>query len=117
MARVASTLAFAALAVAAPLDARHGSGHTQLLAPDGPTEYQISYGPRPYYIVQNMTEGPLKDKLKSCENGPFSVSGWSIGHRGGGTLQIPEMSAQSQEAGARMGAGVLECDVAFTNDL
>ncbi|KAK5941242.1 hypothetical protein PMZ80_006519 [Knufia obscura] len=117
MARVASTLAFAALAVAAPLDARHGSGHTQLLAPDGPTEYQISYGPRPYYIVQNMTEGPLKDKLMSCENGPFSVSGWSIGHRGGGTLQIPEESAQSEEAGARMGAGVLECDVAFTNDL
>jgi len=117
MALIASTLAFAALVTAAPLDVRHGTGHTQLVAPDGPTEYQISYGPRPYYIVQNMTEGPLKDKLLSCSNGPFSVSGWSIGHRGGGTLQIPEESVQSQEAGARMGAGVLECDVSFTNDL
>lgn len=78
MARLVSTLAFAALAVAAPLDART-SKHTSLIKqPDGPTEYQISYGPRPYYIVQNMTDGPLKTKLESCENGPFSVTGWSI---------------------------------------
>ncbi|KAK5087859.1 hypothetical protein LTR05_002074 [Lithohypha guttulata] len=117
MARIVSTLAFAALAAAAPLDART-SKHTSLIKqPDGPTEYQISLGPRPYYIVQNMTEGPLKQKLESCANGPFSVTGWSIGHRGGATLQIPEASAQNQEAGARMGSGVLECDVAFTNDL
>lgn len=94
------------------------NNHTPLIKqPDGPTEYQISYGPRPYYIVQNMTAGPLRSKLESCSNGPFSVSGWNIGHRGGATLQIPEESKQNQEAGARMGAGVLECDVAFTNDL
>ena len=63
-----------------------------------------------------MTDGDLKTKLNSCENGPFSVTGWSIGHRGGGTLQIPEETTQSTEAGARMGAGVLECDVSFTKD-
>ena len=122
MARVALTFALAAVAAAAPLDLRHtdasGSNHTTLISkPDGPTEYQISYGPRPYYIVQNMTQGPLRSKLESCYNGPFSVSSWSIGHRGGATLQIPEESAQNEEAGARMGAGILECDVSFTNDL
>ncbi|KAK4934153.1 hypothetical protein LTR66_015701 [Elasticomyces elasticus] len=64
-----------------------------------------------------MTDSPLKTKLQSCENGPFSVTGFSIGHRGGGTLQIPEESMQSEQAGARMGAGILECDVSFTNDM
>lgn len=122
MSRFTSGLALSALllttASAAPLVNRQGSDHTDLITqPDGPTEYQIAYGPRPYYIVQNMTDGPLKEKLLSCENGAYSVTGWSIGHRGGGTLQIPEESVQSQEAGARMGAGVLECDVSFTNDL
>ena len=41
---------------------------------------------------------------------------FSIGHRGGGALQFPEHIKESHEAGARMGAGVLECDVTFTND-
>jgi len=117
MAGIAATLALAALAAAAPLNIRQDDDHTELLPPDGPTEYQISYGPRPYYIVNDMMEGDLKDKLDQCKNGPFSVTSWSIGHRGGGTLQIPEESAESIRAGARMGAGILECDVSFTSDL
>lgn len=64
-----------------------------------------------------MTDSPLKQQLEACYNKPVQVSGWSIGHRGGGTLQIPEETTQSTEAGARMGAGVLECDVSFTSDL
>merc|ERR1712093_957786 len=52
--------------------------------------YKVSYDPRPFYIINNMTESPLKKKLESCENGPFSVTGFSIGHRGGATLQFPE---------------------------
>ncbi len=63
-----------------------------------------------------MTDSPLKSKLESCENGPFSITAWSIGHRGGRTLMIPEETTQSTNAGARMGAGVLECDVSFTAD-
>ncbi|KAL6703578.1 hypothetical protein ACN47E_009523 [Coniothyrium glycines] len=63
-----------------------------------------------------MTEGPLKQKLQSCENKPIAVTSFSIGHRGGGTLQFPEETRQSEDAGARMGAGVLECDVSFTGD-
>ena len=102
-------------AVAAPT--RRSANHTPLVKQaDGPTEYQISYGPRPYYIVNNMTDSSLKQKLQSCENGPFSITDFSIGHRGGGTLQIPEESEESTMAGARMGAGILECDVAFTSD-
>ncbi|KAJ9652911.1 hypothetical protein H2198_007864 [Neophaeococcomyces mojaviensis] len=118
-ARVALSALLLPFVSALPVVERQASsGHTSLIKqPDGPTEFQISYGPRPFYIINNMTDGPLKQKLQSCENGPWSVTGWSIGHRGGGTLQFPEESVQSEEAGARMGAGILECDVAFTNDL
>ncbi|RMZ88673.1 hypothetical protein DV736_g4090, partial [Chaetothyriales sp. CBS 134916] len=90
--------------------------HTPIEPPTVKADYYISFGPRPYYIIQNMTDGPLKSKLQSCENGPFSITTWSIGHRGGGTLQIPEETTESAQAGARMGAGVLECDVSFTAD-
>ncbi|RMZ79154.1 hypothetical protein DV738_g3533, partial [Chaetothyriales sp. CBS 135597] len=90
--------------------------HTPIEAPSPKVDYAVSLGPRPYYIIQNMTDGPLKSKLQSCENGPFSVTGWSVGHRGGGTLLVPEETSESLHAGARMGSGVLECDVAFTAD-
>ena len=78
--------------------------------------YYVSLGPRPYYLIDNMTDSGLKRKLQSCENGPFSVTTFTIGHRGGGTLQFPEETIQSEQAGARMGAGILECDVSFTAD-
>jgi glycerophosphoryl diester phosphodiesterase len=79
-------------------------------------DYYISLGPRPFYIVQNMTDSPLKTKLQSCENGPFKITDFSIGHRGGATLQIPEESVENAMAGARFGAGVLECDTSLTSD-
>lgn len=100
--------------LAAALPQYAGQAAPQSSSPD--SNYYVSLGPRPYYLVNNMTESSLKDKLRSCENGPFSVTGFSIGHRGGGTLQIPEATSESVMAGARMGAGVLECDVAFTQD-
>ena len=46
---------------------------------------------------------------------PFKKSDFSIGHRGA-ALQFPEHTRESYEAGARMGAGILECDVTFTKD-
>ncbi|KAG8416016.1 hypothetical protein J3459_013866 [Metarhizium acridum] len=76
----------------------------------------IDLGPRPYYLVNNMTDGPLKSKLNSCSEMTMKPSTFSIGHRGGACLQFPEHSKESNMAGARMGAGVLECDVTFTND-
>jgi len=84
--------------------------------PVAKTTYKVELGPRPYYLVQNMTEGPLRSKLESCYNNDFEVTGFTIGHRGGGTLQFPEETAQDEQAGARMGAGILECDVSFTQD-
>lgn len=77
----------------------------------------IDLGPRPYYLVNNMTDGPLKSKLESCTEMAMKHSTFSIGHRGGACLQFPEHSKESNLAGARMGAGVLECDVTFTKDL
>ncbi|CEJ88399.1 hypothetical protein VHEMI04711 [[Torrubiella] hemipterigena] len=76
----------------------------------------IQLGPRPYYLVDNLEKGALKSKLNSCKENEMKVSPWVIAHRGGACLQFPEHSLESNMAGARMGAGILECDVSFTKD-
>src|SRR5262249_56687887 len=64
-----------------------------------------------------MSPSTLKRKLEPCEEHPFFYkTDFTIGHRGGGTLQFPEHTKESHEAGARMGAGIQECDVTFTKD-
>jgi len=73
----------------------------------------IQLGPRPFYLVDGMDEGPLKDRLMQCKNGPFRRTLFSIGHRGG-ALQFPEHTKEAYQAGARMGAGIVECDTTFT---
>jgi glycerophosphoryl diester phosphodiesterase len=75
----------------------------------------VQLGPRPFYLVDKMSEGPLKSKLKSCSNGPFRTSLFSISHRGA-PLQFPEHTREGYLAAARMGAGIIECDVTFTRD-
>ena len=75
----------------------------------------VQLGPRPFYLVEGMDDGKLKDRLKKCENGPFYRSRFSIGHRGG-ALQLPEHTKEAYQGGARMGAGIVECDVTFTKD-
>lgn len=75
----------------------------------------IQLGPRPFYLVEGMDPGPLKDRLSQCKGGPFYRTDFSIAHRGA-PLQFPEHSDVAYEAGARMGAGVVECDVSFTKD-
>lgn len=77
-----------------------------------PKEAQV--GPRPFYLVDKMKDGPLKQKLSQC-TGPFHRTSFSVGHRGA-ALQFPEHSRESYMAAARMGAGVIECDVTFTKD-
>lgn len=77
----------------------------------------VELGPRPFYLLGKMSDGPLKQQLERCEDDAnFRRTEFSIGHRGGGTLQFPEHTKESHEAGARMGAGILECDVTFTKD-
>ena len=77
-----------------------------------PREAQV--GPRPFYLVDKMKDGPLKRELSQC-TGPFHKTDFSIGHRGA-ALQFPEHSKESYTAAAQMGAGVIECDVTFTKD-
>jgi glycerophosphoryl diester phosphodiesterase len=75
----------------------------------------IQLGPRPFYLVEGMDDGELKDRLLQCQHGPFYRTDFSIAHRGA-ALQFPEHSDVSYRAGARMGAGIVECDVTFTKD-
>ncbi|PPD43155.1 MAG: glycerophosphodiester phosphodiesterase [Methylobacter sp.] len=76
---------------------------------------RVQLGPRPFFLVEDMAPSALKKALKQCANGPFYKTRFSIGHRGA-ALQFPEETKQSIEAGAKMGAGILECDVTFTKD-
>jgi glycerophosphoryl diester phosphodiesterase len=83
-------------------------------AQDPPLPLEAQIGPRPFYLVDKMKEGPLKQQLSQC-TGPFHRTEFSFGHRGA-ALQFPEHSRESYLAAARMGAGVIECDVTFTKD-
>lgn len=72
-----------------------------------PINYLVDLGERPYYIINNMTSGALKETLTACENNKKEITQWSIGHRGGGTLQFPEETVESTMAGARMGYALI----------
>jgi len=81
---------------------------------------RIEVGPRPHFLVEDMgtdtlRERSLKARLQQCADGPFRRSEFVIGHRGA-ALQFPEHTRESYLAAARMGAGILECDVTFTAD-
>ena len=95
-------------AMAAPQGDKHGR-HA-----DRPSHVQL--GPRPFFLVDDMADSPLKNQLKQCaQRGHFTPRDWSIGHRGA-ALQFPEHTVESYTAAARMGAGIVECDVTFTKD-
>ena len=81
-----------------------------------PAAKNVQLGPRPYYLIDRMEPGALKDTLQACEENPLHPSDFSIGHRGA-TLQFPEHTMESYRAASRMGAGIIECDVTFTKDL
>jgi glycerophosphoryl diester phosphodiesterase len=102
--------------------------HTQVLAavmialstvglPSHAAESTVQLGPRPFYLVGRLEEGELKNKLAACvaDIERYQPHDFSIGHRGA-ALQFPEHTKESYEAGRRMGAGILECDVTFTKD-
>lgn len=81
----------------------------------GDRGHSVQLGPRPSFLVEDMDESSLKTKLQQCSEGPFKRTDFSIGHRGA-ALQFPEHTKESYMAAARMGAGIIECDVTFTND-
>jgi glycerophosphoryl diester phosphodiesterase len=77
---------------------------------------RVELGPRPFFLVDEMRDGPLKTRLQQCaRRGEFSARDFSIGHRGA-PMQFPEHTLESYTAAARMGAGIVECDVTFTKD-
>jgi glycerophosphoryl diester phosphodiesterase len=79
------------------------------------SEMPVQLGPRPYFLVEDMRDGPLKSGLRACFDEEPQRTDFSIGHRGA-ALQFPEHTLESYEAAYRMGAGILECDVTFTKD-
>lgn len=85
------------------------------LTPLAVTAAEVELGPRPYYLIDQMADGPLKQKLQSCEDMTMKAHPFSIGHRGA-PMQFPEHTVESNRAAARMGAAILECDVTFTKD-
>jgi len=75
----------------------------------------VQLGARPLYLIDDMDDGPLKERMQSCKQGPFYRTDFSIGHRGA-ALQFPEHTRESYRSGARQGAGIVECDTTFTSD-
>lgn len=86
-----------------------------VMAAEAMADESIQLGPRPFYLVNDMDEGELRQQLEACTDGPFERTAFSIAHRGA-PLQFPEHTRESYIAAARMGAGVQECDVTFTAD-
>lgn len=99
------TAAALVLASAPAFAEAHGSG------PD-----TLSYGVRPAFLIDKMEDSALKTELQACLGQTPQQSKFSIGHRGA-PLQFPEHTVEANVAAARMGAGILECDVTFTSDL
>ena len=87
------------------------------LAHDRSEGVPVQLGPRPFFLVNDMLDSPLKKRLQHCAatRDTYRPTLFSIGHRGA-ALQFPEHTKESYEAAARMGAGIVECDVTFTKD-
>jgi glycerophosphoryl diester phosphodiesterase len=77
--------------------------------------FKVQVGSRPYFLIDSMDDGALKQKLMSCSEQTPKVSKFVMGHRGA-PLKFPELTRQSLIAAARQGAGGIECDVTFTSD-
>ena len=84
---------------------------------EGRNASTVQLGPRPFFLVGDMTDSALKRDLQACaqDREVYKRKDFSIGHRGA-PLQFPEHTKESYEAAARMGAGIVECDVTFTKD-
>ena len=115
MGNLAARLKTAALAIGLPMGVLSGTSkpaQCQAVTSTGPI---AQLGPRPFYLTQLRPEGELKQQLQACQQQPFYRHDFSIGHRGA-PLQFAEHSQQSYQAAIAMGAGIVECDVAFTAD-
>lgn len=76
---------------------------------------QVLIGERPLYLTDRLPEGELKQRLQECSLSDIQVQNFSIAHRGA-SLMYPEHSEAAYLAAIRQGAGIIECDVTFTQD-
>ena len=119
--RQGSTLPLALISTFLLIGCNEDDGSSAIVPPTLPPTIEpiqslaYTYGVRPFYLVNDMDESPLKDELLACKGQTPSKTGFSIAHRGA-PLQFPEHTYDGYVASAQMGAGILECDVAFTND-
>lgn len=86
------------------------------LAPGFAAAERIELGPRPAWLIRQMDDSALKDRLAACNAVEPVRTDFSIAHRGA-PLMFPEHTEEAYRAGLQMGAGIMECDVAFTKDL
>lgn len=86
-----------------------------IVSPPDNNQSLVQLGPRPFFLINDMDEGELKKALQACESMLPGSTTFSIAHRGA-PLQFPEHTRESYVAAAKMGAGIIECDVAFTKD-
>jgi glycerophosphoryl diester phosphodiesterase len=112
--RASATVAVGLLAAIAAVHTNAGE-RSQRWDGDEWREDNVQVGPRPFYLVEGMDDSALKRKLQACEDEPVKRTNFSIAHRGA-PLQFPEHTKEAYQAGARMGAGIVECDVTFTSD-
>lgn len=75
----------------------------------------IQFGDRPLYLLDQLPAGSLKQRLEGCDLTDVKAQDFSITHRGA-PLFYPEHSKASYLAAVRSGAGIIECDVTFTQD-
>lgn len=88
---------------------------TCALVTGGASAAPVEVGVRPQYLISRIADPELKARLEACLDKPQERKLFSIAHRGA-PLQFPEHTVESYTAAYRMGAGIQECDVAFTKD-
>jgi glycerophosphoryl diester phosphodiesterase len=112
-AAIAALLSFVCLVTPAFAEHDRDGGRGDRGAARGDASIQV--GDRPAYLIDGMDDSALKRKLVSCRNDLVRRTKFSIAHRGA-PLQFPEHTREAYTAGARQGAGIVECDVTFTKD-
>jgi len=75
----------------------------------------IELGERPVDLLETLEAGELRSKLLACASETSVRTEFSIAHRGA-PLGFPEHTKEGYNAAAKMGAGIIECDVTFTRD-
>lgn len=85
------------------------------LAATGVCAQNLQLGERPIELLGTLSPGDIRTRLQSCVGMEPARSEFSISHRGA-PLGYPEHTREGYIAAAKMGAGIIECDVTFTRD-